>query len=92
MCKNDSSDVIIVHFQVSTVIENAFCHYATCLDSNRGQLYVIRYIAYSIDSWDICVLVFVHFDSPILFKLNTYLGEIHAICVRYSTDSNETLL
>jgi hypothetical protein len=60
MRKYDSGNAIIVHFKVSSIVEDSLSYYSTCFHSDRSELYVVGCVSYGIDSWYISVLVIVY--------------------------------
>lgn len=62
MRKNHRGNIVVVHFQVSSIVENAFDEHPTSFDGHGRECHLIGDIADGIDTGYSCVLELIDLD------------------------------
>lgn len=61
--EDDRGDVLVVHLQVRSVVENAFNEHSSRFDGNGGQSHLVGHITDRVHSWHGRILERVHLDG-----------------------------
>ena len=61
--EDDRSNVLVVHLQVGSVVENTFNEHSSCFNGNGGQRHLVGHITDRINSWHVRILELVNLDG-----------------------------
>jgi hypothetical protein len=88
MAENDGGDVVIAHLEIWLVVENSFRNQASLSNGNWCKSNLVGHISNSIDTWNICILKLINFDS-IFLDNNTSILKIQWLKIWRSSKSTK---